>query len=216
MKLYNSPHMDPDRGPRELLNKVLFDIRYFFCCRGNENIYDMTKETFRIAVQEDGLEYIFKAVDEATKNHNETNNPILTGYMPALLRSNGEEHKFSPLRSYKMYIDHLNEGCIHLWQTPNPPAYLRGDHVWYKNMRLGENKLSTFMSTLSIAAGLSYKYTNHCIRVTEATNLTRACFSANQIMSITGHKSVNSLAMYQRVSGNEKMMMGLSLAFNLM
>ena len=34
-------------------------------------------------------------------------------------------------------------------------------------------------------------------------------------MSVTGHKSVNSLAMYQCVKGDEKMMMGMSLAYNL-
>ena len=75
--------------------------------------------------------------------------------------------------------------------------------------------MGMFMSTLSNLTGLSYKYTNHCVHVTGTTNLTRANFSPNQIMSVTGHKSVNSLAMYQRVNGNEKLMMGMSLAYNL-
>ena len=176
----------------------------------------MKKETFRIGLDPDGLEYIFKAHDEATENHKETNNPILTGYMPDILDPNGRSHKFSPVKLFKMYLDHLNETSPFLWQTPNPAAFERGDHVWFKNIRLGQNKLGSFMSTLSISAQLSHKYTNHCIRVTGATNLTRAHFSANQIMSVMGHKSVNSLAMYQRVSGDEKMMMGMSLAFNLL
>lgn len=43
-KLYASPHLDPERGPRELQNKVMFDVRYCFCCRRGENIESMTKK----------------------------------------------------------------------------------------------------------------------------------------------------------------------------
>ena len=71
------------------------------------------------------------------------------------------------------------------------------------------------MTELSKNAKLTMKYTNHCVHVTGMTNLTRANFSANQIMSVTGHKSVNSLVMYQRVKADKKMMMGMSLAYNL-
>ena len=82
-------------------------------------------------------------------------------------------------------------------------------------MRVGEYKLRQFMQEISNILKLEVRYTNHCVRVTGATNLTRANFTANQIMLITGHKSVNSLAMYQRVKSDEKMMMGISLAYNL-
>ena len=176
----------------------------------------MTKETFRIAVDHDtNMEYIFWAKDELTKNHKETDNAIITAFMPSILDSNGQPHKNCPVASFKLYVDHLHEACKFLWQTPNPAAFHKGNHVWYKNSRIGEATLGAFMSSLSNSTGLSYRYTNHCVRVTGATNLTRANFTANQIMSVTGHKSVNSLAMYQRVNSNEKMMMGMSLAFNL-
>ena len=41
-------------------------------------------------------------------------------------------------------------------------------------------------------------YTNHSIRVTGVTILTRMKFIASEIMSVTGHKSVQSLTIYQR------------------
>ena len=53
------------------------------------------------------------------------------------------------------------------------------------------------------------------LRVTGATNLTRCGFSARQIMAITGHKSIESLAIYQKVQEDEKLKMGISLMFNL-
>ena len=59
---------------------------------------------------------------------------------------------------------------------------------------------------------LSRKYTNHCIRATEATLLSQASFSPAQIMLVTGHKSVSSLSVYQQVSTTEKLAMVTSLA----
>ena len=72
------------------------------------------------------------------------------------------------------------------------------------------------MSNISEKAELSKRYTNHCIRVTGITNLSQANFNMKQIMSVSGHKSVNSLALYQRVQANEKLGMGISLSFCLM
>ena len=64
------------------------------------------------------------------------------------------------------------------------------------------------MTTLSKEAGLSRKYTNHSIRVTGASILTRCKFQDKEVMSMTGHKSVQSLTIYQRVHDKTKMKMG--------
>ena len=58
---------------------------------------------------------------------------------------------------------------------------------------------------------LSQTYTNHSIRVTGATILTRENFAASQIKAVTGHRSVTSLSIYQRVSDGEKIKMGETL-----
>ena len=71
-----------------------------------------------------------------------------------------------------------------------------------------------FMGRISKAFQLTEHYTNHCIRVTGATNLTRSGkFTAKQIMSVAGHKSLQSLATYQRVHSDEKLMMGMNLTY---
>jgi integrase len=49
---------------------------------------------------------------------------------------------------------------------------------------------------------LSQIDTNHSIRATGATILGRNCSMA-QIMAVTGHKSVSSVAVYQRASSKE-------------
>jgi hypothetical protein len=44
-KLYTSMHLSINT-PQGLFNKVQFDIRMFFCRRGNENMHEMNKNTF--------------------------------------------------------------------------------------------------------------------------------------------------------------------------
>ena len=73
---------------------------------------------------------------------------------------------------------------------------------------MGKNPLSKFMTNVSINCGLSRVYTNHCIRVPGTSILTRMQFSASEIMSVTGHKSVQSLAIYQKTDQKKKRGMG--------
>ena len=46
VKVYNHPELDPDLGPRQLHNKVQFDVHYYLLRRGQENICEMKKDTF--------------------------------------------------------------------------------------------------------------------------------------------------------------------------
>ena len=62
---------------------------------------------------------------------------------------------------------------------------------------------------------LSRIYTNHYVGVTGTTILTRCQFSDKQIMSVTGHKSIESLKIYKPVSSDEKLMMGNTLGYAL-
>jgi hypothetical protein len=91
-----------------------------------------------------------------------------------------------------MYISKLHPLCTSLWQRPKE-SFSDDDTVWYCNSRLGEKTLAKFITKLSEGAKLSQIYTNHSIRATGATILTKGMFNPSQIMAVTGHKSVNSL-----------------------
>lgn len=71
------------------------------------------------------------------------------------------------------------------------------------------------MSDLSLSCKLSQKYTNHSIRATGASILSKNKFNDAQIMSVTGHKSVQSLSVYQRVDTQEKLEMGQALGVTM-
>lgn len=125
-------------------------------------------------------------------------------------------HRLCPVRSFENYIFHLNPKIPYLWQQPQKLIPAKTGDPWYKAQRFGHNPLDNFMAKLSANAYLSQRYTNHCIRVTGVTNLIRQNYSPKQVMSVTGHKSLQSLALYQQVKADEKLAMGMSLMYSLL
>jgi hypothetical protein len=80
VNLYHSVYLSPNT-PTGLLNRVQMNIRLYFCRRANENMYSMTKDTFKIKTYPNGKKYICKRLDELTKNHRD-DNELISGHMP--------------------------------------------------------------------------------------------------------------------------------------
>ena len=216
MKIYNSPDLDPDLSPRSLLNKVLFDVKYYLIRRANENMHGMKKDFLQLCFDSDyQITHLKKVKDEITKNHKESDTKIRSGFMSQILDADVRPHKLCPVRSFENYISHLNPKIDSMWQIPLNKIPMDPNEPWYKVEQLGHNTHEKFMGRLSDENKLSDHYTNHCIRVTGATNLMRSGFSSKQIMSIMGHKSIQSLTIYQKVKEDENTSMGISLMYNL-
>ena len=72
MVIYNSKLLNPDLRPRNLQKKVQFDVRYYLCRRGSENIYEMKTDMFTLGFNsETKIAYVYKQKDELQKNHKE-------------------------------------------------------------------------------------------------------------------------------------------------
>ena len=182
----------------------MFDIHFYFARRANENFHDLQVDTFLVCVDYDThLHYVKKVKDELQKNHKETNAEIITGFMPEI-----PDSMYCPVKSFKEYTCHLHPENDFLWQAPNERTTT---NVWYTAGHLGVHTLEKFMPDLRECCNLSRRYGNHSIRVTGSTILNHGGFSMKQIMSVTGHKSTNSLVIYQKVEKNEKLLMGLTL-----
>ena len=171
----------------------------------------MTKNTFRV-VTENGFTFVEKIEDEETKNHKETDNEIITAFMPEIKNSN-----MCPVLSFTTYVSALHPDSNKLFQSVKYKAFKANEKIWYGPGPVGQNTLDSFITKLTDNMGLKDKgYTNHSLRVSAITNLTRNNFSNKQIMSISGHKSIESLAIYQKVNSKEKMQMGLTLGYTLL
>ena len=65
---FNVDHVtSPD--PYILQHTVQFYLMYFFCRRGQENLYDMTKDHFELITENTGEQYVVQKLDEKDKNH---------------------------------------------------------------------------------------------------------------------------------------------------
>ena len=198
--------MNPKNGPEALQRKVQFDLRFYFCRRGMENMEKMKKNDFEVRFNTESEEwFVIKVKDELTKNHKDIEH-LVSGVMPE-----NKTDALCPVESFRTYIQHLNPENEYMWQYALDKIDPEKPDVWFSRKHFGKNPLSTFMSDLSEKCGLSQTYTNHSIRVTGITVLTNANYSNADIMSVSGHKSIQSLAVYQKTDQKKKIKMGKTL-----
>ena len=135
---------------------------------------------------------------------------IISGIMPE-----NKTDKLCLVASFRKYIEHLHLDNEFLWQYPLDKVNPERPNIWYSRKKLGKNPLATFMSDLSVKCGLLQVYTNHSIRVTGITVLTNQGYSNADIMLVSGHKSVQSLAVYQKTDKDKKILMGKTMALSM-
>ncbi|CAB3980028.1 hypothetical protein AC249_AIPGENE19185 [Paramuricea clavata] len=151
----------------------------------------MTKETFELAVNSAGKQYIFQNVGELDKNDCD----LTTG---AVSQGRMYEQPGEPtcrVESFLKYLSKLNKGIPALWQRPLD-SFNPNNESWYYKAPLGKNMLGTMMSKISRQGQLSQRYTNHSIRSTAITVLDEAGYEAGHIMAISGHKNEASIRSY--------------------
>ena len=185
--------------PNTLQNKVLFDIMTHFGRRGREGLRSLGKKSFKVATDNDGHRYVAMAYNEADKTHH----GVDSKERPKAPRMYETNQQLCPVKSFEKYLSKLNPDNEALFQKPLS-KYHKDGAVWYGKTPIGVNQLYEFMPRLSAEAGLSKRYTNHCIRAMVATNLCDAGVSNIGIMSVTGHRNVQSLNTYIKPSDSER------------
>lgn len=200
-------YFDPDT-PNGLQEKVWFDIMYYFCRRGRENLHLMTKDTYAIGTDEKGRTFIYQKTEEMNKNHRYDSTDPTT---QARMYSNPQDSASCPVSSFNNYMSLLHPAQSALWQRPKKKGWELSD-TWYENRALGVNTIGTMMSTISESANLSRRYTNHCIRATAITMMDRMGCEGRHIIKISGHSAVASLKPYcQNVTSDQLYTMSAGL-----
>ena len=105
-----------------------------------------------------------------------------------------QDDQVCPVESFKLCLGKLNPLCDALFQRPKPKWQEKGKR--YENKPIGKNTIYQMMPNLSKEAMLSRKYTNHCLRATVATVLSKAGVVRSDIIKVTGHRSEKSLTNY--------------------
>ncbi|XP_070572604.1 zinc finger MYM-type protein 2-like [Ptychodera flava] len=174
-----------------LLHKVWFNIMLYFCRRGREGQRDLRAENFEIKTDDCGNKYVIQVGSEVTKNHQCDDDGVSGGVMYA---NNSPQ---CPVLAFELYRSKMNRRCDALFQRPRD-NYNTEDAVWFDNKPIGKNTLSTMMASISTAAELSQRYTNHSIRATSITLLSEAGFNNRHIMSVSRHRNEGSISSYVR------------------
>ena len=87
-----------------------------------------------------------------------------------------------------------------MWQNPNFCPKDPTSNIWYTKGHLGKTLLGNFITDLCEKVGKMKRYTNHCLRVCSTNIVTKSVkFNTKEVMDFAGHKSVQSLTIYQRV-----------------
>ncbi|CAC5410592.1 KCTD1_15 [Mytilus coruscus] len=138
----------------------------------------LKKSSFGKFTDDKGHTYYKMTYTEANKTHHEVDS------------HEKSEDINCPVASLDFYLSKLSPKCNALFQQlllyPKP-------NCWYTNQATGKNKLSQLMQRISNEAGLSYRYTNHCIK---GTGLNRAGVDDLTIISVTDHRNIKSLESY--------------------
>ena len=110
------------KKPRGLQNKVWLKIMLYFCRRGRENLRELKRDYFAIAVDAAGCRCVHQVKDELTKNRREEHEAEEGGLMYKTTKEST-----CPVK----YISKLNPGYSALFQRPND-RYSYSIDRWYQ------------------------------------------------------------------------------------
>ena len=113
--------------------------------------------------------------------------------------ANENDHERCLVRLYKLYQSRCPEGrpkgAFYLKPLDNPKA-----DVWFSKHAIGHNTLTKTIKRLCETAGIKGYFTNHSLRTTAATRLFEAGLDEQLIMQRTGHRSVQGVRSYKRMT----------------
>ena len=182
------------KDPRQLQQAVWFIIAFNMGCRGREIYRQLKKQSFGFHTDDMGQEYCELQQSVVEKNHTggahaEEQYDLNTRIYDTQVGGR------SALSLLRLYISKLHPDCEWMFQQSRPRPG-QDDLTWYKKEPLGVNTLGDMMPRISASAGLSRRYTNHCVRSTTVGVLFHAGVQTQSIMARTGHRSVESLQHY--------------------
>lgn len=168
----------------------------------------------KLKISSDGTEYL-ELNERQTKTRTGENLSDVRRVTPKMFATNENDPR-NPVALYKIYAQKRPANFCDV----NDPFYLapntimkqesESDHKesvqWFIRQKIGMNKLSKMLRMMATEAGLPVekRLTNHSTRKHLVQKLREHNIPATEIMSVTGHKNVQSILNYSNVSHEQQ------------
>lgn len=190
--------------PDSIINTLWFYNTIHFGLRGSDEHRDMCWGDINLCTDSNGQEYL-DFTERQTKTRTGANPRDVRCVKPKMW-SNIENPERCPVTVYKQYaLLRPTDFCKSedpFYIATNTKKYLEPGDKSFKKQPIGVNKLTSLMSRMATAAGLSVekKLSNHSARKHLVQKLTEHNVPPTHIMQITGHKNVQSVNNYSHIN----------------
>ena len=200
-KLAESKQLSMD-NPATLTNLVWYNNSMYFGLRGFQEHYDLKWSDVTLNETSDGKQFLeYGERKSKTRTGESSSNDRKIN--PKAYATNTET---CPVRAYLAYKEHRPLEM----QNDDSPFYLAiiykpRSNLWYKNSRMGQNKLQSILKDMAKNAGLTTpNISNHSARKTLITSLRDKQVPPTDIIQLTGHKRLESILSYDVLSENNQ------------
>ena len=190
-----------DHAPNTLLDTMLFPCGIHFALRRGEEHCSLRISQIEIQHDENGSECL-----------------LYTKILPKTIKEVFYIEKWNSSKLRTIQTQQIPSvafwGCFKCmsdidWKNAmahftSPPLRKPKHDVWYSKVPVGHNTSSKMVGRLCKKAGISGFKINHLLRVTSTTYLFQSEADEQLIMAHTGHRNVDGVCMYKRVSEEQK------------
>ena len=203
LKLWDSGVLSPST-PRGLLNAIFFLNGKNFALRGGMEHRSLKLSQIKRNISPEG-KICYTYTENCSKNRaggfNQLNvpNKVVHQYQDT---SAGERCHVYILDTYLAKLPPNVEELDIFYFRPNHCS--GDDSVWFTSVPIGKNMLSKMLKTMCFEAGVEGNKSNHSLRAYAATELFQAGIPEKVIQDRTGHRSLDGLRKYERISEKQK------------
>lgn len=200
--LWTSKVLDVE-SPKGLLRAVFFTCGKCFCLRGGMEHRQLSVSQLKRLKNPDRYVY----TENSSKNRPGGVTQLKLDHKSVTIVANTSVGERCPVFVLDKYISKLPVAAIEkdLFYCRPLSSVPKGEsEPWYIAVPIGKNMLSNMVSDMCSEAGILGSKTNHSLRVLGATSLFDAGVPERIIQQRTGHRSIEGLRIYERVTDEQE------------
>ena len=190
--------------PTGLLRAVFYMCGKCFCLRGGLEHRHLSVSQLKRLTDPDRYLYL----EHSSKNRPGGVDRVKLDHKSVRIVANSSVGERCPVFILDKYISKLPNPAIEkelFYCRPLPSIPKVVNDPWYVAVPIGKNVLAKMVSTICDEAGISGKKTNHSLRVSGTTSLFNAGVPERVIQQRTGHRSIEGLRIYERITDEQEM-----------